>query len=120
MDGPGSAWSAAASVEARDRIASSMMCPRTTPRSAQSAPNAATASITARTATCPSQSRVLKLSGLMVPPSPGSQPIADTANRVDERHARSVIDLGAEVAHVDIEEVVKHIRRVVPHPLGEA
>ena len=70
----GSPWIAAASVEASDRIASSMISPRTTRRSAQSAPNAATASITASTATCPSQSRVLKPSDLMAPRSPAVPP----------------------------------------------
>ena len=64
------ALSAAASVEASDRIASSMISPNTTRRSAQSAPSAASASIAARTITWPSQSRVLKLGGLMRRPAP--------------------------------------------------
>ena len=38
---------------------------------------------------------------------------------MDQRRALTVIDLLSEMAHVDIDEVVEHLRRLVPHPFDE-
>src|SRR5262249_56515460 len=72
----------------------------------------------ARTTTGPTQSRVLKLRGLIE--GGRTQPIADAADGVKQRPPRAAIDLLPEVAHVGVHEVVEDVRGLVPDPLGQA
>src|SRR5262249_58392084 len=109
-----------------ERISSSAR-PRTPRPSAQSPPNAARASIAASTATWPSHSRVRKLSGLISDCAASyfgrlrhSQPVAEASDRLDQRRARRAIDLLPQVAHVDVDEIVEHLRGFVPHALDQS